>query len=632
MNNRMSFFCVSLAIVGTLFGTESAQQKDLFMGVSRSEIALEDTWNLSPLYSSVESWEEELEKETAKDLEALGASFRVASVLSVAQLKELLDIRFTLERQARKLYTYAHLYFDQETKNDVAKQALQKITLHCHELEQAFSWIEPKILSQPLNVLQEYAQSPLLQSYATIIERLVRLKEHTLSESEEAILAASGMATTATHKAFSAINDADFIFADVEDSQGKKHPLSQGSLQIFLKDSDRALRKNAFCGLHRKYLKYENTIAELLHGTIQQHYFEAKSRKYATCVEASLFPKDIDTKVYTNLIDTVKNSIDPLHKYVQLRKKLLHVDTLYPWDMYKPLVKESTAHYTYDEAVELILASCKPLGEEYVNELRKGLKELRWVDKLENTNKCSGAYSSGCYDSFPYILMNYKGTLRDVFTLAHEAGHSMHSFLSHKTQPFHYADYEIFVAEVASTFNEELLMLELLRRSAGNKEEQAVILNQKLEDLRATLFRQTLFAEFELFLHSQVEKGLPITPAILKEKYLELNKFYYGEELCLNDEIAIEWARIPHFYYNFYVYQYATGISAAHALVKKVTEGSLADRDAYLEFLKSGSKHFPIQLLQKAGVDMTTPAPIKATIAHFEEILHAFEALSTQIK
>lgn len=627
--NKFSFF---LLLSTFAFCHVFTQPEDLSMETYRSEIALADTWDLTPLYSSLETWEQDFKKHLAKDLEQLTSPFKEALSLSPEQVKELLDLRFELSRHVEKLYTYAHLFFDQETKNDEAKQALQRITLRAHALEEAFSWIEPKILSQDTNLLQAYAKAEILKPYATLIERLIRLKAHTLSEQEEAILAASEMATSSTHKAFSAINDADLTFPEVTDSQGKKHPLTHGSYQVLLKDQDRLLRKNAFNSMHDQYLKYENTLAELLHGTIQQHLFESKCRKYSSCLESALYPKDIDTSVYTNLIDTVRANIAPLHRYMQIRKKMLNLDTLNPWDMYVPLVKESTLYYTYDQAVELILASCKPLGEDYVNELKKGLMERRWVDKFENKNKRSGAYSGGCYDSFPYILMNYKGTLRDVFTLAHEAGHSMHSFSSHRTQPFHYADYEIFVAEVASTFNEELLTQELLRRSAGNKEEQASILNQKLEDIRGTLFRQTLFAEFELFLHTQAENGLPITPAILKEKYLELNKFYYGDDFCPGDEIAIEWARIPHFYYDFYVYQYATGISAAHALAKKVVEGSTAERDAYLEFLSSGRKLFPIQLLQRAGVDMTSPAPIEATIARFSEILDTFEALSTQTK
>lgn len=602
------------------------------MEPARCDIPLEDRWDLTPLYPAIEAWEQDLQKEFSVDYKKSCLPFRESAELTVGQLKELLDLRFRLERQLRKLYTYAHLRFDEDTKNDAAKQSLQRITLRCHDLAEAFSWIEPKILALPIDVLQEYAHADILKPYAIILERLVRLKEHTLSEPEEAIVAASQMAASSSHKIFSAINDADFVFPEVEDSQGNKHPLSQGSLQVHLKNADRTLRKNAFCALHKKYLKYENTIAEMLHGAIQHHFYESKTRKYSSCLEAALFPKDIDLTVYKNLVETVRANIEPLHRYMNLRKKLLQVDTLHTWDMYVPLVREPTAHYPYDEAVELIIASCKPLGEEYVNDIKKGLTHDRWVDKFENRNKRSGAYSSGCYDSFPYILMNYKGTLRDVFTLAHEAGHSMHSLLSHRTQPFHLADYEIFVAEVASTFNEELLTQELLKRSANNKEEQAYILNQKLDDIRGTLFRQTLFAEFELFIHSQVEKGLPVTPAILKEKYLELNRFYYGEDLSLDDELAIEWARIPHFYYNFYVYQYATGISAAHALAKRVLEGPKENQEAYLEFLKSGCKLFPIDLLQKAGVDMRSPASVEATIQRFAEILDTFERLSTQVK
>jgi oligoendopeptidase F len=343
-------------------------------------------------------------------------------------------------------------------------------------------------------------------------------------------------------------------------------------------------------------------------------------------LQAALFPKNIDPKVYHALIEAVHSKISSLHKYFRLRKKLLKLKEVHLYDLFIPLTQQFDKKYSYDEAEQLVIESVKPLGEEYTKLLHDGLKKGRWVDRYENQNKRSGAYSSGCYDSMPYILMNYKGILRDLYTLSHEAGHSMHSLLSRQTQPYHYSDYAIFVAEVASTFNEELLSHTLLQK-VQSKEERAFLLCEMIEDIRSTLFRQTMFAEFELFLHETIEKREPLTPAVLKHKYLELNHLYFGNEVVLDQLIAIEWARIPHFYYGFYVYQYATGISAAIALSEQVLHGGKKEKDAYLNFLRSGSSDYPLALLKKAGIDMCSPKPIVAAIEKFSAMVNELESL-----
>jgi len=553
------------------------------MTITRSEQAVEDTWDLTPLYANYDEWKRDLIEESSLDYDLLTQPYREAEKLTAVQLKELFDLTNSLGRRLEKLYTWAHLRHDQDIADDENKQAIQTIVARHYTFSEQLSWIEPKILAHEPDEIEAFTNAPELATYKTILERLVRRKPHTLPVEQETLLAMSGRAIGSSHKAFSSLNDADFKFPDVEDKDGKLHPLTHASYSVLLRSTDRVLRQNAFETLHKKYQKYENTFSELLNGEIQAHHFEAKARKYSSCLEMALWPKNIPTSVYHALIDSVHRKISVLHRYMKLKKELLEVDVLNPWDLYAPLVPEKTAKYSFDEAIELVEASCHPLGLSYLDTLKKGLSTARWTDKYENQNKRSGAYSSGCYDSPPYMLLNYKQQLRDVFTLAHEAGHSMHSHMS-KKQPYHYSHYPIFVAEVASTFNEEFLSRELLRRAQGDVAAQASLLNERLEDLRATLFRQTLFAEFELFIHERIEKDEPLTPKILNEKYLELYKLYYGDDLSLTPEFASEWARIPHFYYCFYVYQYATGISAAQALADRVYNGGEKEREEYLTF------------------------------------------------
>lgn len=596
------------------------------MNIPRSQQHHNDTWDLTPLYPDLSSWKRALQEEAKHDYTALCSQYRSAPTLSSRMLRELFDLYYHLERRLRALHTWAHLFHDQDIANDDGKQALQMITTRYHVFSECFSWIEPKILSQSPKKISFFLNSKILAPYKVILERLVRIKAHTLPEEQEALIALSARAMDAPHRAFAAINDADFRFPDVKDGLGHSHPLSHASYGVLLRSPDRPLRQNAFETLHTRYLQYENTLSELLNGEIQRHYFTAKARGYSSCLEAALFPHNIPPSVYSSLIQTVRSHVHVLHRYVRLKKRVLGLEEIYPWDLYVPIASDGSKTYSYDQAAEIVLQACRQLGASYVDRLRQGLTSLRWVDRYENLNKRSGAYSSGCYDSHPYILMNFKGLLRDVFTLAHEAGHSMHSDYSHR-QPFHTSDYAIFVAEVASTLNEELLSQELIDQSADSPKAQASIINEKLEDFRGTLFRQTLFAEFELFVHERVERGEPITPKILSEKFIELNRFYYGDDLHLPPTLGIEWARIPHFYYNFYVYQYATGISAACALAHRMERGGPKEQHEYLTFLQSGSSRFPIDLLADAGVDMLSSQPVAQAIHRFDELLDQFEHL-----
>lgn len=599
------------------------------MPIARCDVAENDRWNLTHLYPSLADWQKELQTVVVSDNPPFFApisKYKGMLCESAKNLLETLETFFAIERKLRKLYTYAHLLHDEEITKEESKQAYDTIVGIYHQFSQETAWMQPEILEMDEIKLQNCLKDPLLKDYRFFLEKLVRLKPHTLREDQEELMALAGQALDTPQKAFSAINNADFKFGKIKTESGEEKELTHATYGLYLRDTDRTLRKNAFLAMHQKFAEYENSLTEILTGAVQGHVFNAKARKYASSVEAALFPKNIDVSVYHALIEAVHSKIGLLHRYLGLRKKTLGVSELHYYDLYVPLLPSIDMKFSYEEAEELVIESMKVLGDEYVSLLRDGLKNGRWVDRYENENKRSGAYSSGCYDSMPYILMNYKGILRDVFTLAHEAGHSMHSLLSRKSQSYHYSDYAIFVAEVASTFNEEFLMQTLVAK-AKTDSDKAFLINEKLEDIRGTLFRQVMFAEFELFIHDAAEKRLPITPKFLKDKYLELNKFYFGSEVVLDPELAIEWARIPHFYYDFYVYQYATGISAALSLAEHVRHEGTKATDKYLNFLKSGSSDYPINILAKAGCDMRTPKPVIEALEEFGRLTDQLEIL-----
>jgi oligoendopeptidase F len=596
---------------------------------TREEIPSKDKWNVEFFYSSLEEWYAALHAFIPysntpywPEIQSLQGTLQQGPT----QIKKALDLLFTIERNLSKLYTYAHLRHDENITDPVHKKAYEEILQFLQIFSEETAWFQPELLSLSSTMLDEILISPLLIEYQFYLERIIRLKPHTLSSENEKLVALAGQAFQTSHKAFSAINDADFKFGKVVDPKGKEQPLSHGTYGIYIRDQDRPFREQVFKQYYQNYASYENTLCEILNGQIQNHVFQTKARHYSSCLEASLFPKNVDTSVYHSLIQAVHSRIDVLHRYMQLRKNILEVDELHLYDLHVPLTRTIDIQMSYEEAENLVIESVKPLGAEYQETLRLGLQKNGWVDRFENQNKRSGAYSSGCYDSMPYILMNYKNLLRDVFTLAHEAGHSMHSLYSHRYQPYHYSNYSIFVAEVASTFNEDLLIRLLIER-CKTPEEKIFLLNQKIEDIRNTLFRQTMFAEFELFLHQQVENGIPLTPLLLKQEYRRLNEYYFGPSVYIDAQIEVEWARIPHFYYNFYVFQYATGISAALALSEKVINGTTKDRDAYLTFLKSGSSEYPIDTLKQAGIDMTSAKPVQSAIYTFDSLLSELEKI-----
>ncbi|WP_420422678.1 oligoendopeptidase F [Simkania sp.] len=504
------------------------------------------------------------------------------------------------------------------------KNAYDRISLLYYEYDNETSWIQPELLQLDDVTFQTYLKAPELKDYQVYLNKVYALKPHTLSSDKEALLSLAGKALQTPQKAFSLLNDADLKFPQIETETGEKKDLSYGSCLLYMQSKDRTLRKNAFVELHKQYEQLENTICELINGQVQNHIFMAKARHYPSALHAALTPHQIDIDVYHNLINTVRENIGCLHRYIKLRKKLLGVDQLHCHDLHVSLVPEFEKKYTFDEAKTAILESVSVMGSDYQAALEKGLGEERWVDLFENKRKRSGAYSSGCYDSIPFILMNFHGTLRDVMTLSHEAGHSMHSYLSNHGQPYQYSHYPIFLAEIASTFHEDLLFRYFVEK-ASSHQEKCYFLNQKIDDIRSTLFRQTQFAEFELKLHVLAEQGIPLTPTTLKEAYRQLNIDYYGPDLTADPEIDVEFLRIPHFYYNFYVYQYATGISAASALVQRVLAEGESARDAYTKFLSSGSSKYPLELLQEAGVEMHSKEPI-------EKLLNRFDGFVTDLE
>ncbi|MGL5263258.1 MAG: oligoendopeptidase F [Candidatus Rhabdochlamydia sp.] len=594
---------------------------------SREQVQKNDCWDVEKLYGSWKEWESQIqlfarEKKTPHWPEI--ADFASEWQKSPEQLKGLIETCLEIERQLSKLYTYAHLRHDEDVAEEVAKIAMSRISTILYAFRQETAWIEPALLRAPQQMLNAFIADPILAPYRLYLEKIIRLKNHTLSQEQEELMALAGKSLETSSQAFGAFNNADLKFPEISDSKGNKHGLTHGKYLTFLKEKDRTLRENAFKTLHRGFLAYENTLSELLQGQVQKHVFERKARNYASCLEAALYVNEIDTQVYFSLIQSVHEHLPSLHRYISLRKKCLDLPSLHAYDLFVPLVKDVEMDVDYDTAVEWIVASLAPLGASYQEAVKKGLTHERWVDRYETPRKRSGAYSSGCYDSMPYILMNFQGTFNDMMTLTHEVGHSMHSYFSRLNQPYQYSQYGIFVAEVASTFHEELLFRYLLNK-AETKEQKAFLINQKLDAIRSTLIRQTMFAEFELYMHEKIDASQVLTPAVLKDQYRKLNEKYFGKDFSLDQELDVECLRIPHFYYNFYVYQYATGISAAHALAEKVCKEGASAQKKYLQFLSSGSSKYPLDLLKEAGVDMRSTESVKIVMRSFDQLVTQLE-------
>lgn len=594
----------------------------------RSDVAEEDKWKVEALYPSLSDWQEEFEKVGRPKKQPHWpelAAFKGRLSQGAETLHQFFTLTFALDRKLSKLFTYAHMRHDEDLGNDLFKKAYSEILTLYQEFRQEMAFGEPEILAIDQKILDRYLKEEQLKEYRFHLQQIIRFKPHTLTAETEELLAMAGRSLGTASLAFNAFNNADIQFPSIRDSQGNEREVTHGKYLVYLRDFDRTLRQQAFDSVYKVYCSFENTICELLSGHVQTHFFNAKARKFKGCLDASLFQNEIDTKVYTNLIGTTRKHLDVLHRYMALRKKVLKLPSLHMYDLYVPMVKNVKFEFSYPQAEQLVIDSVAPLGTEYQKTLAKGLKDERWVDRYENLRKRSGAYSTGCYDSKPYILMNFHGNFNDLTTLAHEAGHSMHSHYSCAHQPYQYSNYPIFLAEVASTFNEELLFDHLMQQATP--EQKAFLINQKLEDIRGTFFRQVMFAEFELHIHRLAEERVPLTPTVLKDYFYQLNIDYMGPAVEVDQKIHMEWGRIPHFYSNFYVYQYATGLSAAYALFAKVKKEKEAARKKYLNFLSAGCSKYPLDILKEAGVNMIEQEPIVALIDHFSDLVEQLAAL-----
>ena len=589
----------------------------------RSEIPVEDTWAIEDLYSSDEAWEQDL-KALEEDREVL-ASFEGKLGQSGQMLYDYLSKMENADVRAGRLGNYAMRMSDVDTRDATYQAMTGKFMSVAVGIGAACSFETPEIMTISDEKLEGFYQEyPALNKYRRYLTDLRRMKDHILSQAEEKLLAAAGEMAQTPQNTYSMLTNADMKFPDALDSQGNPHPISQGTFVLCQESSDRVLRKNAYESLYHGFQNFQNTAAALLNAQNKKLKFYADARKYESAFEASLDGTNVPTSVYLNLIETVHQNLDKMHRYVRLRKKLLGVDELHFYDIYTPLVADVDKKIPYEQAKQTIYDALAPMGEDYRKILKEGF-ESRWIDVYQNEGKRAGAYSAGAMEH-PYVMMNYTGTLDSQFTLAHEMGHALHSYHSNKTQTPLDAGYVIFVAEVASTCNEALLMEYLLSKTT-DKKERAYLINHFLEQFKGTLYRQTMFAEFELNIGKMVQEGKTLTPDVLCGEYRRLNELYYGPDMVVDDEIAVEWARIPHFYFNYYVFQYATGYSAAIALSRRIlSEGEPAVRD-YIRFLCGGCSKSPIDLLKDAGVDMTGPEPVNQAIALFGELLDEMEAL-----
>ncbi|MCY8230542.1 oligoendopeptidase F [Priestia endophytica] len=594
---------------------------------ARSEIPEKDTWRLEDIFATDKEWEKEFDevKELIPSVTAYAGKLGESSENLYNALKTQDEVTLRVE----KLYAYAHMRYDQDTTNSFYQGLNDRIQNLYTQVASALSFMTPEILAIEEEKISSFLEeNEALRLYKHALEEITRQRPHVLSAEEEALLAKAGDVLGASSTTFGMLNNADLEFPTIKDEEGNEVEVTHGRYTRFLESEDRRVREEAFSAMYDTYGKFKNTFASTLSGTVKRDNFNALVRHYESARQAALSANNIPEEVYDNLVTTINKHLPLLHRYTKLRKKVLNVDELHMYDLYTPLVKDVNMKVTYEEAKEYTLKGLEPLGEEYKSVLEEGFNN-RWVDVHENKGKRSGAYSSGSYGTNPYVLMNWQDNVNNLFTLAHEFGHSVHSYYTRKTQPYPYGDYSIFVAEVASTTNEALLNEYLLENLEDEKQKQYV-LNHYLEGFRATVFRQTMFAEFEHDIHVKAQNGEPLTPELLSKTYYDLNKKYFGEDMVIDEDISLEWARIPHFYYNYYVYQYATGFSAATALSKQILEEGETAVERYLEFLKAGSSDYPINVLKKAGVDMTSAKPIEEALKVFEEKLDEMEKLLNQ--
>lgn len=592
--------------------------------LKRDEISDEYKWNLEDMFASDELWEEEYEqtKELCNKIASYQGKLTESAATLLAYFQDTDEANYHLER----IYVYANERYHQDTAVSQYQGYASRADSLMVMAESSSAFAEPEILEVSEGTIDAfYKEQPELLKYQRAIDEILRKKAHTLSKEEEKILADAGEIAVGPENIFSMFNNADIRFPAIKDTEGNELPVSHGTFIQLMENKDRNIRKQAFESMYHTYQQFGNTVASIFTSHLKQEHFFAKTKKYDSVRAMHLDQGNIPEGVYDNLIETVHKHLPAMHRYMAERKKLLGVEELHMYDLYTPLIDDYDKKYTYEEAKETVLKGLAPMGEEYLSILKEGLSG-GWIDVYENENKRSGAYSWGAYGTHPYVLLNHKDNLNSVFTLAHEMGHAIHTYYSNKTQPITYSGYLIFVAEVASTCNEALLMQYLMKNAADEKERRYLI-NHQLEEFRTTLFRQTMFAEFEQIVHKKTADGEALTQEALNKIYHDLNVLYYGPDVVVDEEIDYEWMRIPHFYTSFYVYQYATGYAAATAFSKLILEGGQPAVDRYVtNFLCGGCSKDPIELLKNAGVDMSTPEPVDAALQVFEEYLAMFTA------
>jgi oligoendopeptidase F len=595
--------------------------------LKRNEVKQEHTWDLESIYATEEAWEQDYQKVTegVPKLAGFQGKLGESAQTLLAALKARDEIYLVLERLA----SYAHMRRDQDAANSTYQALNDRATSLWSRVAAANAYMTPEILAIPTEQISSFmAQEEGLKLYQHELDDLLREKDHVRSAEVEELLAQSGEIAGAANAIFGMLDNADMKFPTIKDEEGKEVELTKGRFIRFLESPNRTVRESAFKTLYGTYAKFRNTLAATFSNSVKKDIFFSRARKYPTARAMALAGSNIPESVYDNLVGTVHKNLPTLHRYVQLRRKLLGLNELHIYDLYTPMVSEADKKVPYEEAVETVLKALQPLGEEYLSVARAGMTSDRWVDIYENEGKRGGAYSGGAFSSKPFILLNYQDTLDSMFTLAHELGHSMHSYFTRKNQPFAYGNYTIFVAEVASTFNEALLT-DYLLKNTNDPKLRMYLLNHYLEQFRTTLYRQTMFAEFEMLTHQKAEKNEPLTSDALCAMYYDLNKQYYGTEgMAVDKEIELEWARIPHFYGAYYVYQYATGLSAAVSLSQGVLSEGQPAVDRYLGFLKKGNSEYSIDLLKGAGVDMASPEPVQRALDVFAKLLDQMEQLA----
>lgn len=590
----------------------------------RSEVAEKDKWSIEDIFHSSEEVDTSLH--TLEDMVDTLYRYKGKIMESSHTLYAFYQLHDKMDQLLTKIYVYAHMKCDEDTSNASSQALKMKVDKKVEEFQEKLSFVGPEMLKTSYEtVLQYLEETDALKQYRFDLEGIYRYQKYTLGEKEEEIITKAENAMGTGAEAFYNLDNADIYYGNVINDEGKEVELTNANYGKLMNSRNREVRKNVFDTMYAYWKRITNTVASTLKGQIKENFFLSKIHNYPSPIESSLYGDNITKDVYTNLIDTVHANLDKMYSYMEIRRKILDIPEIHMYDLYVDLVKDKTEDITFEQGKQMIFAGLKPLGEDYLKDLEKAFEE-RWIDIYPNIGKKSGAYSWGSYGTKPYLLLNYDGTMDSVSTMAHELGHSMHSYYSCRTQPYVYSSYPIFLAEIASTVN-EVLLNEYLYQNAKTKTEKMLYLTDFLDKVRTTIYRQTMFAEFELLIHEKEEQGIPLTSEEFCNTYYDLNKIYYGDGVVVDEAIRYEWEKVPHFYTSFYTYKYATGMSAAIAIVSDLLNGVPGIQDAYLEFLSSGGKDYPLEILKKVGVDMTTSAPIQKALDLFEKKLEELKKL-----